>query len=657
MITKKVKGKPAPWLTSDVKVMMNERDKLLRKSRRTSSEVHISAYKRKRNEVNKAIQRAKSIYNRNLLRENSNDPKKFWKTLKSIYPTKGRDKPSMRSFDINGVKTSNPRTISNAFCTFFASVVKSLKKKAIPLRDFIWRKPAGITKKTEKSFLFQSVSQLEVLRILKSIKRNKATGLDDLPPCLLKDSAAILSAPLAHLINLSITTGIFPMDWKKAKIIPVHKSGPFSVLDNYRPISILPVISKIIEKAIHRQLITYLDQNALLSHFQFGFRPKLSTELAATHLLDNIRKSVDDGKLVGAVFIDLSKAFDTISHSKLLEKLPKYGIDGKEYAWFKDYLFARKAVVSYNNCVSDEKELYSGVPQGSILGPLLFIMLFNDITDAIRHSRIVKYADDTVIYFADKDSKSIQSNLTEDMDLISNWLKENELIINMKEGKTEALLFGTAKRISMQTEPFKVYQGSNAIRNTDEYKYLGMYVNSSLDLNSHFERSYKKAAGRLRLLARLRKYLDSQSARDVYCSMIMPVFTYCGVLQMKLSETKMKQLKAFHDRCLKIVYDGEKSNEGLPSVMNANKIRACKLVRKCIDKDICDIFKDYFAIQDHGKETRNATNSLKMPKIRTEYARKSFYYTGAKIYNELPLKIRKITNATAYENSLKDHFS
>ena len=164
------------------------------------------------------------------------------------------------------------------------------------------------------------------------------------------------------------------------------------------------------------------------------------------------------------------------------------------------------------------------------------------------------------------------------MDLISNWLKENELIINMKECKTEALLFGTAKRLSMQTA--EVYQGSNAIRNTDEYKYLSIYVNSLLDLNSHFEKAYKKAAGRLRLLARLRKYLDLQSARDVYCTMIMPVFTYCGVLQMKLSETKLKQLKAFHDRCLRIVYDGEKNNDGLPSVMNANKIRACKLVRK-----------------------------------------------------------------------------
>ena len=139
-------------------------------------------------------------------------------------------------------------------------------------------------------------------------------------------------------------------------------------------------------------------------------------------------------------------------------------------------------------------------------------MLFNDITDVIQHSWIVKYADDTVIYFADKVSKSIHSHLTEDMDLISNWLKENELIINMKEGKTEALVFGTAKRLSMQTESFKVYQGSNAIRNTDEYKNLGICMNRSLGLNSHSEKSYKKTGGRLRLLARLRKYLDLQSA-------------------------------------------------------------------------------------------------------------------------------------------------
>ena len=191
------------------------------------------------------------------------------------------------------------------------------------------------------------------------------------------------------------------------------------------------MLSKIIEKIKHRQLISFLDRNSLLSPSQFGFRRGLSTELAATLLLDDIRKDVDAGKLVGAVFIDLSKAFDTISHTKLLEKLSQYGVNDGELEWFKDYLFSRKATVSYN-CTSGVREIYTGVPQGSILGPLLFLIFFNDITDVINHAKIVKYADDTVLYVADKETQSIQTKL--DMESIAIWLKENELIINLKKG-------------------------------------------------------------------------------------------------------------------------------------------------------------------------------------------------------------------------------
>ena len=243
----------------------------------------------------------------------------------------------------------------------------------------------------------------------------------------------MIATPLTHLINLSLTTNVFPADWKIAKIIPIYKSGSRSNLDNYRPISILPVLSKIIEKIKHRQLISFLDRNSLLSPSQFGFRRGLSTELAATLLLDDIRKDVDAGKLVGAVFIDLSKAFDTISHTKLLEKLSQYGVNDGELEWFKDYLFSRKATVSYN-CTSGVREIYTGVPQGSILGPLLFLIFFNDITDVINHAKIVKYADDTVLYVADKETQSIQTQLVMDMESIAVWLKENELIINLKKG-------------------------------------------------------------------------------------------------------------------------------------------------------------------------------------------------------------------------------
>ena len=318
-LCKNIRGQSAPWLSSDVKKLMNDRDKLLRKSRRTKDQLDISQYKRKRNEVNIAIRKARSSYHKNMLKENSGNPNKFWKSLKTIYPTKSTTGPSMHSFDIDGIKTDDPARISNAFCSFFATVTSKLRESAIPLRDFVWRNPAAIPQRTDKQIKFRPISKLEVERELRSIKRTKSTGIDNLPPGLLKDAACFISAPLAHLINLSLETGIFPTDMKIAKIVPVHKSGSLSSFDNYRPISILPVLSKVIEKLVQRQLMEFLDKNKLLSKFQFGFRPRLSTELAATLLLDEIRKNVDQGKLVGATFIDLSKAFDTISHSNLLQ--------------------------------------------------------------------------------------------------------------------------------------------------------------------------------------------------------------------------------------------------------------------------------------------------------------------------------------------------
>ena len=656
-ICKKVRGKPAPWLTSNVKKLMNVRDKLLRKSRRTKAELDISKYKQKRNEVNIAIRKAKSSYHQSLLKENSANPNQFWKTIKSIYPTKANEGSSMHTFDFQGEKTNDAIKVANGFCNFFTTVITTLRERAIPLCNFAWKPPRPVRKRTDKKFNFRPVSKLEVEKYLRYIKRNKSTGIDNLPPCLLKDAARTISAPLTHLINLSLQTGLFPKDWKLAKIVPIHKSGSHSSFDNYRPISVLPVLSKIIEKAVHRQVIEFIEQNKLLSAFQFGFRPKLSTELAVTLLLDDIRKNVDEGKLVGATFIDLRKAFDTISHSNLLDKLSQYGIRDVELNWFTDYLFNRSVVVSYDNCLSNANDVLTGVPQGSILGPLLFIIFLNDITDVISSAKIIKYADDTVIYVADKDIKVIKTKLSNDMNAIADWLDQNALIINLNKGKTESLLFGTSQRIAKQSESFNVmYRGSN-ISNTTLYKYLGIEVDSSLSLNSHFEKCYKRASGRLRLLAKLRDYLDVTSAKSIYRLMILPTFTYCGILQLKLTTTQSNRLASFYDRSLKVIQGNTSAQSDILSVINANNIRACKLVRKCSDKEACDIFRGYFEVQEHETKTRNNQCLLKLPRIKTEYARKSFRFMGAKIYNELPIEIRKTESFSDYSNLLKKHFS
>ena len=366
---------------------------------------------------------------------------------------------------------------------------------------------------------------------------------------------------------------------------------------------------------------------------------------------------MDEGNLIGAAFIDLSKAFDTISHSNLIEKLPQYGIREKELNWFTDYLFHRSVVVSYDNCLSNAHDVLTGVPQGSILGPLLFIIFLNDITDVISSAKIVKYADDTVIYVADKDIKVIKSKLSEDMNAIAEWLDQNALIINLNKGKTESLLFGTSQRIAKQSETFNVmYRGSN-ISNTTHYKYLGIELDSSLSLNSHFEKCYKRASGRLRLLAKLRDYLDVTSAKTIYRLMILPTFTYCGILQLKLTATQSKRLASFYDRSLRIIQGNSSTDSDILSVASANSIRACKLVRKCIDRETCDIFRGYFEVQEHETKTRNNRCLLKLPKIKTEYARKSFRFMGAKIYNELPIDIRKAESFKDYGKLLKKHFS
>ena len=241
--------------------------------------------------------------------------------------------------------------------------------------------------------------------------------------------------------------------------------------------------------------------------------------------------------------------------------------------------------------------------------------------------------------------------------IISRLAKSNELVLNLKKGKTESLLFGTSQRIAKQTDPLEIkLSHQTVINNTTEHKYLGVRVDSSLNLNSNFNTCYKKASGRLRLLAKIRSYLDQATAATIYHSMILPTFTYCGILQLKYTNTQLSRLSSLHSRALKVVFGDVRPNQKLMSVVNANKTRACKLVWKCLDKETCEQLQNHFTLQEHGRQTRNNNYALKLPRIKTEYARKSFMFMGANVYNELPLELRKIENYMEFEKQLKEHF-
>ena len=394
---------------------------------------------------------------------------------------------------------------------------------------------------------------------------------------------------LTHIINLSLSTGVFPTQWKNARIVAVHKSGSKSSLDNCMPISILPVLSKTIEKLVHQQLMKFLDENRFLSEFQFGFRWKMSTELAATLFLDNIRKNVDKGYMVGATFVNLSKAFDTINHPKLIAKPHSYGLNGIELEWFTNDLFNRNAQVSFKGSLSNPQKMKGGVPQGSSLGPLLFILFFNDIAYSTKGVGTIKYADDTVVYVAGKGIKEINAKLSNAMAELSAWFSENELILNLKKGKTEALLFGTAQRIRKCTEPLCILHENDQINITSTYEYLGVQLDSSLNLNSDFDAKDKKASGRLRLSAKIRNHLNIESAKAIYCSMVLPVLTYCGILNLKLNGTQENKQNSFHNRAMQLI--ARKRSCEVISPVNAIKRRACELVQNVLQNNVCHAFK------------------------------------------------------------------
>ena len=506
-------------------------------------------------------------------------------------------------------------------------------------------------------FTFEPIKEDFVLRQLQQLKTNKAIGLDNISARLLKDSATVISASLTRLFNLSLETRIFPFLWKSGKVTALFKKGDRCDANNYRPITVLPTISKILEKAVHIQLYAYLKNNEIITSKQFGFRPKLSTGTALAHFTDNILQNMDAGSFVGAVFLDLSKAFDTVDHHLLLRKLMNIGLTSSTTQWFRSYLTNRSQITSVGDALSSATKMPVGVPQGSLLGPLLFLIYVNDLPDCHLASDIILYADDTVVYYSSKSVSDLEHHINADLRTVSEWFSRNLLTLNIS--KCKFVIFGSPQKLN-RIQNILVKVEDTCIERTQSFKYLGVTLNQSMSWTDHVDAISTKINQRIGLIRRIRDVLPLQVRVTLYNTLILPLFDYGDVIWGdKNNDTIMSEQQILQNKAAKVLLGQpprSSSTEALRSLdlksLSVRFFHRCTAIHKCLIGETDFNFNFIKNQAVHSYNTRRS-NDLRLPLPRTNWGKQTFIYQAAKDWNSLPTDLKKTHFLSIFKSKLK----
>ena len=571
----------------------------------------------------------------------------------------------IESLKIGNMFTHDAKQITDTFCNFFANMGKEYAN-LIPKGNNNIGYYLNKIPQNQQTMFTTPASKFEIEKIIGNLKNKNSSGFDEVSNKILNSITSGISTPLSILINKSLTEGIFPTEMKKADTIPLYKNKDKQHKNNYRPISLLLTLSKVLEKVMYKRTYNFLNNSRHFFNSQYGFRTGHSCQEAIAELIGEIARNNDMGCHAIGVFLDLSKVFDTLEHDVLFEKLSKYGIRGVTPNWYKSYLTNRQLRVK---CLvsSTQKQEYSdyspveyGTPQGSCLGPLLFLVFINDLHRNLNHCNDIQFADDTTIYKGHRSMRYLKWCIEMDLYNISDWFKANKLTLNIS--KSVYMIFSRKNHTDIDLK-----LGDNKLPKVTITNFLGMWIDQNLNWNEHLSKLKTKVKRNLTLLKIGQRHLNTHTKKMLYYAQIYSHLSYGLILWGNMvSNTQLNTIQKLQNQAIRLVDPNQHNIEtsyktlGIMKLHEAIKMKNCKMMHKLEHNSLPGKLPLLFMTDNKGKslqkthkyDTRTKTIP-KPPKTHTKLYRNSFLTKCITDYQTIPKAVREITNRKLFTKKYK----